>query len=242
MNFRIKEKLMLWISGSKKNLFQRNKLAQRWSFHSIYEAWAAHEMRKGVVQLYIKNNEVIFSLAWNIIFSDNWKVLVLKFLEMKNMVFLSQKVDGNMIFTDYWKVLVLIFSEMGNTVFSWAQNWLKDDIYWLLKRSCFELFGHGKYGLFWVKKLMERWYLLVTEKFVFWTFWWWETQSFFSAKKLMKRWYLHGLFELSMIFQDLRNIVFRAVLIIILRMMIKMLIVLNIMIEMILIIMLMMMI
>ena len=64
---------MLWISGSKKNLFQRNKLAQRWSFHSIYEAWAAHEMRNGVVQLYIKNNEVISSLARNIIFFDNFK-------------------------------------------------------------------------------------------------------------------------------------------------------------------------
>ena len=34
---------------------------------------------------------------------------------------------------------------------------------------------------------------------------------FFSAKKLMERWYLHGLFELSMIFQDLENMVFRAV-------------------------------
>ena len=150
MNFRIKEKLMLWISGSKKNLFQRNKLAQRWSFHSIYEAWAAHEMRKGVVQLYIKNNEVIFSLAWNIIFSDNLKVLVLKFLEMKNMVFLSQKVDGNMIFTDYWKVLVLIFLGIRNKVFSWA------------------------------KKLMERWYLLITEKVLFWTFRWSEIRSFFN--------------------------------------------------------------
>ena len=61
-------------------------------------------MRRRVVQLCIKkteNNEAIFSLAWNIIFTDNLKVLVLKFLEMKNMVFLSQKVDGNMIFTDY---------------------------------------------------------------------------------------------------------------------------------------------
>ena len=58
-------------------------------------------MRKGVVQLYIKNNEVIFSLAWNMIFSDNFKVLVLQFFEIKNMVFLSRKVDGNMIFTDY---------------------------------------------------------------------------------------------------------------------------------------------
>ena len=156
MNFRIKEKLMLWISGSKKNLFQRNKLAQRWSFHSIYEAWAAHEMRKGVVQLYIKNNEVIFSLAWNIVFSDNFKVLVLKFLEIKSMAFLSQKVDGNMIFTDYWKVLVLIFSEMGNTVFSWA------------------------------KKLKEIWYLLITGKFLFWTFWWWEIRSFFESRSWWK--------------------------------------------------------
>ena len=74
-------------------------------------------MRKGVVQFYIKNNEVIFSLAWNIIFSDNLKVLVLNFLEKKDLVFLSQKVDGNMIFTDYWKVLVLNFSVIGNTVF-----------------------------------------------------------------------------------------------------------------------------
>ena len=109
-------------------------------------------MKKGVVQLYIKNNEVLFSLAWNIIFSDNLKPLVLKFLQMKDMVFLSQIVDGNMIFTEYWKVLVLIFSEMGNTIVSW------------------------------VKKLVEIWYLLITEKFLFWTFRWWDIRSFFSQK------------------------------------------------------------
>ena len=109
-------------------------------------------MRNGVVQPYIKNNEVIFSSAWNIIFSHNFKVLVLKFLEIKNMVFLSQKVDGNMIFTDYWKVLVLTFSEMENTVFSWA------------------------------KKLTKIWYLLITGKILFWTFRWWEIRSFFSQK------------------------------------------------------------
>ena len=116
-------------------------------------------MRRRVVQLHIKktkNNEVIFSLAWNIIFTDNLKVLVLKFLEMKNMVFLSQKVDGNMIFTDYWKVLVLIFLGIRNKVFSWA------------------------------KKLMERWYLLITEKFLFWTFRWWEIRSFFESRSWWK--------------------------------------------------------
>ena len=117
---------MLWISGSKKNLFQLNKLVQRWSFHSIYEAWVAYKMRKGVVQLYIKDNEVIFSLAWNIVFSDNFKVLVLKFFMI------------------------------GNTVF------------------------------FWVKKVKQRWYLLVTVNFLFWTFRWWEIRSFFQPKSWWK--------------------------------------------------------
>ena len=137
---------------------------------------------------------MIFSLAWNIIFSDNWNVLVLKFLEVRNMVFLSQKVDGNMIFTDYRKVLVLIFLEIGNTVFSWAKklierwyllitekvlfwmfrwwkirsffestSWWKDDIYWLRRSSCFELFGDGKYGLFYSQKV--DWNLIFTRSF-----------------------------------------------------------------------------
>ena len=79
------------------------------------------------------------------------------------------------------KVLVLKFSETENAVFLWA------------------------------KKLMERWYLLVTEKFLFWTFWWWEIRGFFSAKTFMERWYLLGLFELSIILEDLRNMVFRTV-------------------------------
>ena len=135
-------------------------------------------MRKGVVQLYIKNNEVIFSLAWNIIFFDNfksscfeifgdkerdifepkswWKYIywLLKsscfnfFGNGKYDLFLSQKIDGNMIFTDYWKVLVLNFSVMGNTVFFEPGSWWKDDIYWLLRSSCFELVGDGKYGLY----------------------------------------------------------------------------------------------
>ena len=148
-------------------------------------------MRKGVVQLYIKNNEVIFSLAWNIIFFDNfksscfeifgdkerdifepkswWKYDIYWLLKSscfnlfrngKYGLFLNQKVDGNMIFTDYWKVLVLTFSEMGNTVFSWA------------------------------KKLTEIWCLLITGKFLFWTFRWLEIRSFFWVKKLMERWYL----------------------------------------------------
>ena len=71
-------------------------------------------------------------------------------------LFLSQKVDGNMIFTDYWKVLVLTFSEMGNTIFSWA------------------------------KKLTEIWCLLITGKFLFWTFRWLEIRSFFESRNWWK--------------------------------------------------------
>ena len=48
-----------------------------------------------------ENDEVVFSLAWNTMFTDNKNVLVSNFLEIKNMVFLSQRVDGKMIFTDY---------------------------------------------------------------------------------------------------------------------------------------------
>ena len=66
--------------------------------------------------------------------------------------FSSQKVDGNMISIDYWKVLVLNFSEMDNTVF------------------------------FWAKTLMERWYLLITENFLFWTFRRWNLRSFLRRK------------------------------------------------------------
>ena len=80
--------------------------------------------------------------------------------------FLRQKVKEKMIFTDYWNVLVLNFLGMENTIFFEAKSWWKDYIYWLLKSSCFELFRNGKYSLFWGKKLMERWYLLITEVLV----------------------------------------------------------------------------
>ena len=64
--------------------------------------------------------------------------------------------DGNMVFTDYWKVLVLNFSEIKNTVF------------------------------FWARRLMERWYLLITEKVLFWTFQRWEIWSFSEPESWWK--------------------------------------------------------
>ena len=70
----------------------------------------------------------------------------------------------------------------NNRIVSLARN----IVYWLLSGPCFEFFGDGKYGLFWDKKLMEIWYLLVTEKFLFWTFPGWEIRSFFEAKSWWK--------------------------------------------------------
>ena len=131
-------------------------------------------MRKLCFSPQIKKNDRIFSLAWNIVY---W-----------------------LLKSHCFELLVGV----ENTVFFEPKSWWKYDIYWLLKSSCFELFGNGKYGLFlrqnlvksywlltcfeffedgkygifWTKKLMERWYLLVTEKFLFWTFPWWEIRSF----------------------------------------------------------------
>ena len=64
------------------------------------------------------------------------------------MVFLCQKVDGNMIFTDYWKVLALTFSEMRNTVFSWAKTLIERLYLLITEKVLFELLGDGKYGLY----------------------------------------------------------------------------------------------
>ena len=78
--------------------------------------------------------------------------------------------------------MVFNFSGVENTVFFEPKSWWKYDIYWLLKCFCFELFGDGKCGPFWGKKLMERLYLLVTEKFLFWAFPWWKMWSFLRQK------------------------------------------------------------
>ena len=87
----------------------------------------------------------------------------------------------------------------------------KDDIYWLLKISCFQLSGGGKYGLFLSQEVDGKmiftgyWKVLVLKLFVM------GNTIFFSAKKLVERWHLLSLFYLSMIFEDLGNTVFLAV-------------------------------
>ena len=100
--------------------------------------------------------------VWYLLITE--KLLLWTFQRWEIRSFLSQKVDGKIIFTDYWKVLILNLTEMGNTVFFEPKSWWKDDIYWLLKSSCFELFDDEKYGLFFSQK--------VDGKMIFtWSFW-----------------------------------------------------------------------
>ena len=66
---------------------------------------------------------------------------------------------------------------------------MENHVYWLLKRSYFDIFGDEKYSIFWAKTFMEIWKWLVTEKFLFWSLREWEIH-FWGANKLMERWYL----------------------------------------------------
>ena len=70
-------------------------------------------------------------------------------------------------------------------------------VYYFRKSPCFEFFRDGKYDLFWAKKLMEIWYLLITEKFLFWNFREREIRSFLRQKVSGK-----------MLFTDYWNVLF----------------------------------
>ena len=103
------------------------------------------------------------------------------------------------------------FSEKENTIFFRAKKLMKTWYSLIMKVSCFELFRDGKYSLFLSQKVDGKiiftgyWKVLVLNFSVM------GNTVFFSAKKIMERWYLFGLFELSMIFQDLENMGFCAV-------------------------------
>ena len=97
-------------------------------------------------------------------------------------LFWVKKLMEKIIFTDYWKVLVLNFLMMRNMVFFWVKKLMEKIIFTDYRK----LFGSGKYCVFSAEKWMERWYLLVTEKLLFWTFPWWETRSFFYPKSWWK--------------------------------------------------------
>ena len=89
----------------------------------------------------------------DIIFIDYWKVLFRTLHRWEIRSFFEQNVHRKMIFTNYWIAPVLNFSKIGNMVFFEPKSWWKDEIYRLLKSSCFELFGDRKYALFFSQKV-----------------------------------------------------------------------------------------
>ena len=155
MNFRIKEKFILRISGGKRRYFSTWEVDRNKRLAQCFKNWKSYisvlKKRKNKTKQN-KKQSVWYFIYHGISFTGCYRALILNFWGWKIRSFLSQNFDGNMIFTDIWKVLVLKFSGMGNTIF------------------------------FWDKKLMERWHLLITQKFLLWTFWWWEIRSFFSQK------------------------------------------------------------
>ena len=142
-------------------------------------------MRRKRIQLYIKrqkNDEVIFYFIISCL-PITKKLLFWIFWRWKIWYFRAKKLMEIWYLLITKKFLYWSFREWEIRSFFVPKSWWKDGIYWLLKRPCFELFDDGKHGLFWVKKLIERWYLLVTEKSLFWTFRWWEmifTWSFWA--------------------------------------------------------------
>ena len=84
------------------------------------------------------------------------------------------------------KFLFWNFTRWKIRSFCESKSWSKDDIYWLLKNSCFQFLWGGKYGVFVSKIVDERWYLLITWKFLFPTFQWLEIRSFFQPKSWWK--------------------------------------------------------
>ena len=79
---------------------------------------------------------------------------------------------------------------MKNMVFFETKNWWKDDIYWLLKSSCFYFPLMRTMVFFGPRSWWKRLYLLITEKVLFCTFQWWEIWSFFESRSWWERLFL----------------------------------------------------
>ena len=94
----------------------------------------------------------------------------------------------NTTFSQYVKVFVLNFSDMRNTVFFWFKKLMQDDILFSMEYHFFE------YGKVHVLNFSEI-----------------GNTVFLWSKKLIGSWYFLGILEIFMIFQDLENMLFRAV-------------------------------
>ena len=104
--------------------------------------------------------------------------MILRISRGKRRTFSAQEVRRKMIFPHYLRSLHDVLMNKKVMFQSSKKEKQKGDIffsmeyhlYWLLKGPYFELLWDGIYGFFWAKKVAEIWYILITEKFLFWTF------------------------------------------------------------------------
>ena len=122
----------------------------------------------------------------------------MKFSEIENTVFFPARkwmeiwyllITENFLFWTFQRWKIRSFFE--------PKLWWKGYIYWLLKSSCFELFGNRKYGLFLSQEVNRKMIFTDYWKFIVLNSLGMGNMVFFWAKKLMERWYLVWLSELS---------------------------------------------
>ena len=153
-------------------------MVERKSFHDvlrnekvIYQSSTTKKKTKTAKKTtkQIKNGR-IFSLAWSIV-NCLLKSHCLEFFKGEKYGHFWAKT-----LMQIWYLLItkksLFWTFQEWEIRSFLRQTVERLFYWSPKCSCFELFGDRKYGLSWGKKLMERWYLLVTETFLLWAFPW----------------------------------------------------------------------
>ena len=111
--------------------------------------------------------------------------MIFHFSKNNKMIF---SLAWNTTFTEYGKVLVLNFSEMGNTVFFDPKKWCKMIFCWA-----------------WNTTFTDYWKVLVLN------FWKMRNTVFFCPKSWWKDDIYLVFLKFSMIFQDLKSMVFGAV-------------------------------
>ena len=149
----------------------------------MVERRSLHDVLKNESYLSVlkKNNDRIFSLTWNIIYSL-LKSHCFEFFGSENMVFFEPKTWWKYCFD--WLMKSSSFELFGNRKYSlfWEKKLMKRWYLLITDMSLFWTFRDGKNRLSWGKTLIKRWYLLVTEKFLSWAFPWWKMQFFLRQK------------------------------------------------------------
>ena len=162
------------------------KVGRKKKLARCFEKWKLYFSPQKKTKKKEKKNDRIFSLALNIVY---------RLLKSHCFEFFGGGKYGL-----FWaKTLIEIWYLLINEkLLFW--NFREREIPAVLRQKVYEnmiftdywnVLGDEKYGIFWCKKLMERWYLLVTEKFLFWAFPWWKMRSSLRQK-------VHG----KMIFTD----------------------------------------